>query len=335
MIRGIKRSNIFILLLVALTLSGIINFALGSFAASQNTTNGKIVASDDSATEDTAPPSVPSELNGNYRTESNSVALLWMSATDNVSLEGYEVERKLKTEEKWQKIGETILREYIDFAFAPNQSYEYRVRAFDAKKNYSGYSNVLSVTVGAFQPNVTVKDGGDIVDSIGEVTASFPSGAITEDIYVLIEKVNPELLANTKFEKNTKLIGSGYSVIAKNSKGQMVGNFKTQIALSFSVKNLANISEKSVRLGTLNSDNTITVLHTYYNPEKLTVVTLTNHFSIYLMTAPKTSIWVTFLKIIVWLFLLGGAGYGGYILWKKYQLAQYQKEHKEDYIYKH
>lgn len=336
MVRGIKRSHIFILLLVALALSGVINFAFGSFAAPENPANEKIAAnSNDSTIKDTTPPSVPSELSGNYRSESNSVALFWTGATDNVSLEGYEVERKLKTEEKWQKITETILREYVDFAFNPGQSYEYRVRALDAKKNYSGYSNALSVTVGTFQPNVTVKDGGDITDNTGVVTASFPSNAIVEDIYVFIEKVNPDLLANAKFEKNTKLIGNGYSVMAKNSKGQMVGNFNTQIVLSFSVKNIDNISEKSVRLGTLNPDNTITVLHTYHNPEKLSVATLTNHFSIYLMTAPKTSIWITFLKIIVWLFLLGGVGYGGYVLWQKYQLARYQKEHKEDYIYKH
>lgn len=336
MIRGLKRSHVFILLLVAMALSGIVNFALGSFAAPQSITNREIVANSNNSTlEDTTPPSVPSELSGNYRSESNSVALFWTGATDNVSLEGYEVERKLKTEEKWQKIAEVVLKEYVDFAFTPEQNYDYRVRAFDEKKNYSDYSNVFSLTVGAFQPNVTVKDGGDVTDSAGVVNAGFPSGAIVEDIFVFIEKVNPDLLKNTQFNKNTKLVGNGYSIMAKNGKGQLVGNFKTQIVLSFSVKNLGNISGKSIRLGTLNSDNTVNVLLTYYDPEKLTVATLTNHFSVYFMTAPKTSIWVTFLKIIIWILLLGGVGYGGYVLWQKYQLAQYQKEHKEDYIYKH
>lgn len=92
---------------------------------------------------DTTPPSVPANLrtyygNGN---QNSSVYIRWTASTDNVGVTGYELQRRKNTNGRW-------LNEYngqntsYDDQTAFNGLYFYRVRAFDAAKNYSEYSSI-------------------------------------------------------------------------------------------------------------------------------------------------------------------------------------------------
>jgi len=286
--------------------------------------------------EDTIPPSIPEHLEANYVVNENSVSLIWDASSDeNGIVEGYEVERKLKTETEWKKTADVVAEEYTDFDFIPNSVYEYRVRAFDQKKNYSEYSNVVETTTGEFKPNVTSKDGGNVTDAEEKVSVGFPSNAVPEDVYILIEKGNPKELKNVSLSKNTRIVGDSYTIRAKNSKGEEIKNFKTQVVMRFKTVDLRGVNEKSIKLATLTEDQKVTFLHTSFNSELNTVETLTDHFSVYFMTAPTMGFWVIFFKVVAWILIISGVIAGGYFGYKKYRVMSYQKEHKEDYIYKH
>jgi cytochrome c-type biogenesis protein CcmH/NrfF len=64
------------------------------------------------------------------------------------------------------------------------------------------------------------------------------------------------------------------------------------------------------------------------------VKTLTDHLSVYVLVASKTSPWVTFLKIVLWILIIIGLIAGGWYLWVLYQRRQYQQQHRDDYIYR-
>lgn len=91
-------------------------------------------------TSETQPPTVPANLTATA-SGPNRVDLSWSPSTDNVGVTSYEIERdgvSLAT------IGNQT--NYSDTTVQPDITYEYRVRAGDAAGNWSGWSNLASVT---------------------------------------------------------------------------------------------------------------------------------------------------------------------------------------------
>ncbi len=101
---------------------------------------------------DTAPtpPTDPTDLTID-RTD-NVFHLTWAASTDNVGVEGYEIERSLSGSGGWSLIGTTSATSYDDAIAAPDQAktYHYRVRAYDADGNRSGYASAS-----AYMPDLT------------------------------------------------------------------------------------------------------------------------------------------------------------------------------------
>jgi predicted phage tail protein len=292
--------------------------------------SGDITSTVEEIADDKEAPSIPGNLQGEFSPDDNTIHLTWDASTDNTQLNGYEVERTEKGTEKWEAIGNVSTEEFDDFEFEPQKTYQYRVRAVDAQENKSAYSNVVDIIAGEFFPNVKAKEGGTV--NIDNVILEFPNGSVDEDLFVTAEKVQKPKI---KFGDNTKLVGDVWEVKAKNEKGDSVTQFKTQITLriKYTKNQISGVTESTIKLANFSNDK-IKLLSTKLDRKAREAKTLTDHFSIYILVANKTGAWATFLKIILWIMLLGAIGFGIYYLYVLYQRREYQKVHQYDYIYR-
>jgi fibronectin type 3 domain-containing protein len=77
-----------------------------------------------------------------------AVNLSWSGSTDNIAVSGYAIERCTGSGcTNFSQIITTGGTGYSDTSVSNGLSYNYRVRAYDAAGNYSGYSNTVSVTL--------------------------------------------------------------------------------------------------------------------------------------------------------------------------------------------
>jgi YD repeat-containing protein len=99
---------------------------------------------------DSTPPSTPGTLTATA--SGSSIALSWGASTDNVGVQGYDLERCIGsgcTPSPYQSLTGTS---YTDSGLSQVTTYVYRVRAFDAAGNYSGFSNTVSLTTPDISP---------------------------------------------------------------------------------------------------------------------------------------------------------------------------------------
>jgi hypothetical protein len=94
---------------------------------------------------DNTPPSTPSGLslsnNGTY------IRVTWNASTDNVSVTGYALDKKVGSGFWGLVSGNTTTTLYDDYDVSSGTTYTYRVRSYDAAGNFSGYSNEASLTL--------------------------------------------------------------------------------------------------------------------------------------------------------------------------------------------
>jgi fibronectin type 3 domain-containing protein len=110
--------------------------AAGNASAFSNTATASVV--------DTLPPSTPTGLTATAN--GTQIALGWSASTDNVAVTSYQVERCQGTGcTSFAVIATVNTTTYSDTGLAVD-SFSYRVRAFDAAANASGYSNVATAT---------------------------------------------------------------------------------------------------------------------------------------------------------------------------------------------
>ncbi|MCL5292835.1 MAG: fibronectin type III domain-containing protein, partial [Actinobacteria bacterium] len=109
-------------------------------------------------------PTAPSNLT--VASSGSNLNLSWTASTDNVGVAGYKIERS-PDQATWTQIGVVIGNPPpTSFSDAPpaNTTQYYRVRAYDAAGNNSGYSNVASGYVDTLPPtapsNLTVAQSG-------------------------------------------------------------------------------------------------------------------------------------------------------------------------------
>ncbi|EIC06047.1 PKD domain containing protein, partial [Acetivibrio thermocellus YS] len=87
---------------------------------------------------DSEPPSVPTNLQVVSKTLT-TVTLQWDTSEDNVNVEGYEIYRN------GIRVGNSRTLSYIDHGLVPNTEYTYTVRAYDAVRNLSDFSEAVKV----------------------------------------------------------------------------------------------------------------------------------------------------------------------------------------------
>lgn len=82
--------------------------------------------------------------------QSSQINLSWNAYTDNVGVAGYRIERCQGADcSSFIQINTSVATNYSDISLSPSTSYSYRIRAYDAANNFSGYSNIASATTSA------------------------------------------------------------------------------------------------------------------------------------------------------------------------------------------
>jgi chitodextrinase len=95
---------------------------------------------------DTTPPSVPTGLTGTAASNTQ-INLTWAAATDNVGVKGYQVFLNDAV------IGTTTSTSFQHTGLTASTTYKYRVNAFDAASNYSGWTETpVAVTTKGTDP---------------------------------------------------------------------------------------------------------------------------------------------------------------------------------------
>ncbi|HVY08171.1 MAG TPA: LamG-like jellyroll fold domain-containing protein [Burkholderiales bacterium] len=96
------------------------------------------------AVADITPPSAPASLNA-IGGSTDQTLLSWLSATDNIRVDSYRVERcQMAGCSNFTQIGTSFSTTFRDFGLNTGTSYSYRVRAVDPSGNLGAYSNIAT-----------------------------------------------------------------------------------------------------------------------------------------------------------------------------------------------
>lgn len=133
---------------------------------------------------DTTPPSVPGIPNA-VVVGGTSIKVSWPASTDNVGVAGYRVERcKGSSCGNFAQIGSATGTSYTDNGLSPSTTYRYRVRAFDAAGNLSGYSNFVGATT-AKDSTAPSAPGTPVASLASNTTVSLRWPAATDNVGVV------------------------------------------------------------------------------------------------------------------------------------------------------
>jgi len=95
---------------------------------------------------DSTPPTTPASLVATPKPwPALEIDLDWADSTDNVAVTGYNIWRS-PDGTTWAQIGTSTTSNYADTTVATSKTYYYKVLAYDAVPNLSGYSNVASAS---------------------------------------------------------------------------------------------------------------------------------------------------------------------------------------------
>lgn len=148
---------------------------------------------------DAVPPSAPGPLLASISGVS-TINLIWGTATDNVGVTGYGVERCLGATcaAAFALVGNTAGTAFSDSGLASGQAYTYRVRANDAANNFGPYSNIAVMTTPVPPPadttppvvSITAPLAGATVVGTATLTASASDNVGVVGVQFGLDSVN-------------------------------------------------------------------------------------------------------------------------------------------------
>lgn len=283
----------------------------------------------------------PYALRVSYDSAKTEVNLIWKKAGNADYYEIYRRENKDKA--YWFTVGTSNTESYNDFYFAGSTAYVYKIKACVAD-SCSGFSDTASITTDSFVPNVTGTEEQIIEDEKKTIAIRFPGQASAEPLLVVIDRVS---LAGVSFPSGFVAMREGYRIRIKNKEGAEVREISSQakITVKYTQADLTVLdSETKKRLGTVD-ENTITLFkvedgknvpaQSALSTSLKKVDTLTGTPGTYYLIGRKTAtsqIVIRASLIALGVLALLGAGY---FLYRRYVVSKEQKEHSEDYIYRH
>ncbi len=179
---------------------------------------------------DTSPPSAPGTLSANAVSGSR-VDLSWGTASDNVGVTGYRVERCQGAGcSNFAQIATTAgtTTSYSDTTASAGTSYSYRVRANDAAANLGPYSNTATTTTA----NTTYSIGGTVTGLSGTVVLQNNGG---DDLSVSSSgpfTFNTPLAGGATYNVTVKTSPSGQTCTVSGGSGTVASANVTNIAVA-------------------------------------------------------------------------------------------------------
>ena len=221
------------------------SFSVEAFDAASNVSGmSNTISVTTSAFVDNIPPTDPTGLSSSNTTQT-STDLSWTASTDNVGVAGYNVYQDNVA------IGFTFTNSYSVSGLSPSTSYDFKVEAFDAANNISGFSNIETVLT-LTPPDVTPPSNPTNLSSANttQTTTDLSWTASTDNVgvtgYNVYEGAN--LLGTT--------VGTSYSVT-----GLTASTTYSFTVEAFDAANNVSGSSNVETVTTLANTGSTTVLH--------------------------------------------------------------------------
>lgn len=272
---------------------------------------------------DTTPPSAPEGFSAAPDDKNAHINVYWLPASDNVGTDHYTLERSLDNA-TWSAVGEEIDGlSYLDKDTKYKTRYYYRLTAIDTSGNKSP-SVTTEVTSSEFRSNVTSAEGGTIsADDISGLKVTFPSGAISKDLYCEITTADADI---AKFTVDKyQLLDGPFTVICQDADGNKVTSFDKPLTVE-----TAPSAEQQKRFTDFryyaDKESGLTLVH---NGAGDFLLDDANSFALF--AKPKTTpVWVKLLLIL----LVIGLIIFGILLFLRKRYRQQQEAALEDYLHK-
>jgi hypothetical protein len=270
---------------------------------------------------DSTAPSTPNGFSATSNLGDVGVNLSWQSATDNVGVAGYKLERSDDGGKTWNIIGSAIVgTSSVDADTKFNTHYDYRLSAFDAAGNYSGFASA-SVDTAGFQPNAGPNQEVTLTSEDNIVTVTIPTGALAEEAVCSIEIDSN--LGESPDVADYVLAAGPYQVVCKNKDGINITSFNEPIRVSIdtsSFNKYDDLAYYSRQIGTGQWENISEVTHD--SGSKTDSFELKESTTFAIMGKPhKTSFWIKLLWILLILVIIG-VGVYFFIRWRKKRVAE-------------
>lgn len=132
-----------------LTAATLYRFQVRAVDSSSNTSSYSSIAQDTTSAADITAPTDPTNL-ALSNIESTSLTVTWTASTDAVGVDHYALERCSGAGcSSWAVVFSPTSTTQNDIGLSPSTSYSYRIRAYDAAGNISGYSSTATDTTAA------------------------------------------------------------------------------------------------------------------------------------------------------------------------------------------
>lgn len=191
---------------------------------------------------DTSAPSAPANFQASYDDTSKSVKLNWSSASDNVGVSGYEIQRSEDNQKNWKTIsGQLDGRQttFIDLTPGFSKTYFYRIRAKDAAGNKSSFV-IAQVTTGEFSSNSTSDQDTTVTSEDNVVSVLIPAGSLSDNAFCNLGISTDVLSPNNSGQI---VVAGPYELSCRTSDGNIIDTFTKPFVLTANI----NAKEKHVK----------------------------------------------------------------------------------------
>jgi hypothetical protein len=177
---------------------------------------------------DTVAPTTPTAFQALAASSSALVQLSWVAATDNVGVASYHLERSVD-QSTWGAIGDQSDITFQDTTAAFGVHYYYRVSAFDAAGNQSGFA-LADATTSAFNGTITTTTQSFTSDD-KLATVTIPSGAFDDsaDCTVIVSTLTIPV-------GKSILVAGPYQILCKDSSGNDILTTKQPLLWTYAIK---------------------------------------------------------------------------------------------------
>lgn len=164
----------------------------------------------------------------------SQITLNWNPSTDNVGVAGYSIERCAGLDcVNFGQIGTSVTPSFVDSGLSNSTVYRYRVLAYDAATNMSGYSNVAEGTTQSI-PGLVIGDTVAATEAletlVGKVVADI-AAASESTVFASVKALADSLVASESFAWLASMLLQD-QLTAVDAAALMVGKQISEVALT-------------------------------------------------------------------------------------------------------
>jgi len=268
---------------------------------------------------DTEAPKTPSELKA---TESSGVVQHSRQApTDNPGVAAYTVER-FKDGSDWQMLSDAVKHTYYnDSSTEFNQSYSYRVSAYDAAGNPSEYA-FTDIITSDFTSNTPSGQESSIESADSKVSIKLPSGSVGEDALCSVISV----VETNSLSEDSQIASGPYKLQCKKKDGTDIALFGSPVEITIKSEEIAGAKIY------VDNNGTWEEVESKYDGEVQGYKFSSDRASGFALVSPEKTGFPALLVFGITTLILAVACFIGWAIWRRRTLAAQSAGYDLDYF---